>query len=516
MDYDYAKDRFLALSNSDMLAAALLDPPRSEWNHDQTAVWSIIVRLAMYFAREDGDETEWMSYLPVIKGEDEQGKSRDRATLKASILKDIEDTYQDWHDQEQHRQKWLKEHPGENYSIAPEPVIGIYYLREYFNQAGESLTGGHYPTLGERQKSHLIRTLLRELVKEGKLERSTAYDPVRKRETPAYSPVTSNQEEQEGPEQNVGSPPPKPGITNPADIDKDAYYTVWERHTDGKTWMLDRSYRGIYFTPNTEGVFYVNSPDHVVMPQGENPNEGVAADKTEQPILGLEPGPYNDILREIWDNYHTGKWDDKRIARKDKRRLSRMARLIPLDHNGIQLIDILTTRSGWMGADKILTRRYADDTRRNREIAGARSGGKLAAGIAFVRKGKEGPEVLLVHPTNAGWRGSYGIPKGMVEEDEAPKAAALRETAEEIGIEVPAGKIIGGPFHMTHKGKVVTYWIADGAGMKDRIPKARLQTEEVDWAGFVALGTEAERRTHIGQYQVLQQVAEFYRLWKGK
>ncbi len=53
------------------------------------------------------------------------------------------------------------------------------------------------------------------------------------------------------------------------------------------------------------------------------------------------------------------------------------------------------------------------------------------------RPGAGGPEVLLVHFGGPYWRsrdaGAWAIPKGLVEPDEAPEAAALREFAEELG-----------------------------------------------------------------------------------
>lgn len=61
----------------------------------------------------------------------------------------------------------------------------------------------------------------------------------------------------------------------------------------------------------------------------------------------------------------------------------------------------------------------------------------VSAGCVVVRHGEEGPEVLLVHPRGASFqRPLFGIPKGMLEAGEDPKAAAVRETREETGLEV--------------------------------------------------------------------------------
>jgi predicted NUDIX family NTP pyrophosphohydrolase len=63
--------------------------------------------------------------------------------------------------------------------------------------------------------------------------------------------------------------------------------------------------------------------------------------------------------------------------------------------------------------------------------------GEFSAGIILYRKRVGGLEVLLIHPGGPFWRnkdaGAWMIPKGGVEEGEAPLAAALREFEEELG-----------------------------------------------------------------------------------
>jgi predicted NUDIX family NTP pyrophosphohydrolase len=63
--------------------------------------------------------------------------------------------------------------------------------------------------------------------------------------------------------------------------------------------------------------------------------------------------------------------------------------------------------------------------------------GEFSAGIILYRKRAVGLEVLLIHPGGPFWRnkdaGAWMIPKGGVEEGEAPLAAALREFEEELG-----------------------------------------------------------------------------------
>ena len=73
-----------------------------------------------------------------------------------------------------------------------------------------------------------------------------------------------------------------------------------------------------------------------------------------------------------------------------------------------------------------------------------------SAGILLYRHAAGAIEVLLVHPGGPFWSrrdlGAWSIPKGEFNADEEPEAAARREFAEELGIElsgelVPLGEI---------------------------------------------------------------------------
>jgi predicted NUDIX family NTP pyrophosphohydrolase len=72
-----------------------------------------------------------------------------------------------------------------------------------------------------------------------------------------------------------------------------------------------------------------------------------------------------------------------------------------------------------------------------------------SAGVLLYRLAPE-IEVLLVHPGGPYWRrkdrGAWQIPKGAIDPGEQPEAAARREVAEEIGLElafdlIPLGEI---------------------------------------------------------------------------
>ncbi|MGH1503643.1 MAG: NUDIX domain-containing protein [Acidimicrobiales bacterium] len=67
----------------------------------------------------------------------------------------------------------------------------------------------------------------------------------------------------------------------------------------------------------------------------------------------------------------------------------------------------------------------------------------VSAGIALVRRGGGGWELLVVHPGGPFWAkkdtNAWSIPKGELDGDEEPEAAAVREFTEELGLPVPDG-----------------------------------------------------------------------------
>ncbi|HUR09845.1 MAG TPA: NUDIX domain-containing protein [Flavitalea sp.] len=88
-----------------------------------------------------------------------------------------------------------------------------------------------------------------------------------------------------------------------------------------------------------------------------------------------------------------------------------------------------------------------------------------SAGILLYKKAEKGLKVLLVHPGGPYFQrkdeGSWSIPKGEFDNNEAPLAAAIREFREELGTEPP------GPFTQLNpvkqkSGKIVHAWISEG------------------------------------------------------
>ncbi len=93
---------------------------------------------------------------------------------------------------------------------------------------------------------------------------------------------------------------------------------------------------------------------------------------------------------------------------------------------------------------------------------------KRSAGILLYRRrpGEEEPAVLLVHMGGPFWQrrddGSWSIPKGEYEPDEDPLAAALREFAEELGVEPPAGDPVPLGEARQPGGKLITAYALEG------------------------------------------------------
>jgi predicted NUDIX family NTP pyrophosphohydrolase len=94
---------------------------------------------------------------------------------------------------------------------------------------------------------------------------------------------------------------------------------------------------------------------------------------------------------------------------------------------------------------------------------------RRSAGILLYRQSGSGLELLLAHPGGPYWskrdEGAWSIPKGEIEDDEEPRACALRELTEELG---PACSLAGPEqlFELgsvrQRAGKVVEAWAGEG------------------------------------------------------
>ena len=113
---------------------------------------------------------------------------------------------------------------------------------------------------------------------------------------------------------------------------------------------------------------------------------------------------------------------------------------------------------------------------------------EISAGLLIVQQNR----ILLAHPTNAPWYGTYTIPKGKIEEHENPLDAALRETQEEVGVKISIDDIKNKktPYIIEYKNqqgniyKILYYFIVEPK-VDIIVDRSRLQKREIDWAGFV-------------------------------
>jgi predicted NUDIX family NTP pyrophosphohydrolase len=111
-----------------------------------------------------------------------------------------------------------------------------------------------------------------------------------------------------------------------------------------------------------------------------------------------------------------------------------------------------------------------------------------SAGILLYRRHGAGLEVLLAHPGGPYWsrqdHGSWSVPKGIAEVDEAAEAVAAREFAEETGFELgavatdPAQTPVDLGEVTLKSGKVIHAWAVEG----DLDPELAHSNEfEIEW-----------------------------------
>jgi predicted NUDIX family NTP pyrophosphohydrolase len=104
----------------------------------------------------------------------------------------------------------------------------------------------------------------------------------------------------------------------------------------------------------------------------------------------------------------------------------------------------------------------------------------LSAGILLFREGGGDTEILLIKPGGPFWRnkdaGAWMIPKGLVEPDETPPEAALREFEEETGT-----RLTSVPFPLARirqaGGKIVEAFAAEGDLDPANIPSNHFELE---------------------------------------
>jgi len=145
---------------------------------------------------------------------------------------------------------------------------------------------------------------------------------------------------------------------------------------------------------------------------------------------------------------------------------------------------------------------------------------RKSAGLLLFRRTPSGVEVLLVHPGGPLWakkdEGAWSIPKGEIDANEEPLAAARREFEEELGSPVSGEFIALAPIRQA-SGKVVHAWAVEGdfdpATFTSAMfsmewpPRSGRQQEfpEVDRAEWFSLD-DARRKINKAQIELLDQL----------
>ena len=105
-----------------------------------------------------------------------------------------------------------------------------------------------------------------------------------------------------------------------------------------------------------------------------------------------------------------------------------------------------------------------------------------SAGLLIYRWSAEELEVLLAHPGGPFWArkddGAWSIPKGLIEPGEDELAAAIRETREELGVEIEGTFLSLGEYRQP-SGKIVVVWSvnADPILSMDTLRSSEFQME---------------------------------------
>jgi len=131
---------------------------------------------------------------------------------------------------------------------------------------------------------------------------------------------------------------------------------------------------------------------------------------------------------------------------------------------------------------------------------------KTSAGLLMYRVRNGELEFLLVHPGGPLWKnkdaGVWSIPKGELQEDEDPLAAAKREFTEELGFQ-PEGRFLELTPIKQKSGKIVRAWAFEGDCDPSQI---RSNTFTMEWP---------PRSGRIGEFPEVDQGA-FFNLEQAK
>jgi 8-oxo-dGTP diphosphatase len=125
---------------------------------------------------------------------------------------------------------------------------------------------------------------------------------------------------------------------------------------------------------------------------------------------------------------------------------------------------------------------------------------RMAAGALFL---DEQGRILLVNPT---YKPQWEIPGGIVEENESPRQACIREVQEEIGLQRSIARLLSVSYipgsQTTLEGLMFIFW--GGVLTPAEIAQIRLPTEELSEYEFCEITAELSRLTPTLRERVRQ------------
>ena len=121
---------------------------------------------------------------------------------------------------------------------------------------------------------------------------------------------------------------------------------------------------------------------------------------------------------------------------------------------------------------------------------------KASAGILVYRR-RAGLEVMLAHPGGPIWarkdEGAWSVPKGELDGDEDPLAAAQREFLEETGQNLPDSPLVDLGTVTQRSGKLVHAWAVEGDFEAARLESNDFEMEWPPRSGKTARFPEIDR-----------------------
>ncbi len=94
--------------------------------------------------------------------------------------------------------------------------------------------------------------------------------------------------------------------------------------------------------------------------------------------------------------------------------------------------------------------------------------------------------VLLVNPT---YKPRWEVPGGLVEDGESPRSACVREVREELGLDLPVGRLLGLDYRVNERFGEGLHFLFDGGALDaTAIAAIRLEPGELSAYRFAAPG----------------------------